>query len=230
FLNEKQIPYSTCARNDIPDAVSDLIINGNVVGWFQGKMEFGPRALGARSIIADPRDPHMQSRLNMKIKFRESFRPFAPVVLKEHAAEWFDIDKESPYMLITAPVHADKRTQDFGTRGNSLGFDKLKIPRSSIPSVTHVDYSARIQSIDRVSNQLFYDTIDSFYRKTGCPVIINTSFNVRGEPLVCSPEDAFRCFMRTHMDYLVLGPFVLDKKKQGPVSETAISPGNFERD
>lgn len=214
-LKKEGAVYSKIDTKDIPEVVSDLIIDGKVVGWFQGRMEFGPRALGARSIIGDCRDLKMQSRLNLKIKYRESFRPFAPTVLLEEVGNWFQLDRPSPYMLLVAGVAPDKRLPD----GSSLklqGFDKLKIQRSVIPAVTHVDYSARIQTIRRQDHPLFYELVEEFFKKTGCPVIINTSFNVRGEPLVCSPQDAIRCFMRTQMDYLVIGGFLLDKTRQAP--------------
>lgn len=198
FLKKGSIPHKELAYSELPEIAAGLIDQGQVIGWFQGRLEFGPRALGARSIIGDARNPRMQSRMNLKIKYRESFRPFAPAVLAEKAADWFGLDKDSPYMLLTAPVKEDKRM---------------------IPAVTHVDYSARVQTVKRESQPFFYDLINAFYKKTGCPVIINTSFNVRGEPLVCSPEDAFRCFMRTEMDYLVLGKFLLDKKEQARSGE-----------
>ncbi len=212
FLRKENIPYKKLSRSDIPQKAADLIAEGNVVGWFQGKMEFGPRALGARSIIGDARNPEMQTKMNLKIKYRESFRPFAPSVLWDKALEWFDLTQESPYMLLVSPVKEVKRKES--NNESKAGFDKLKEIRSLIPAVTHVDYSARIQTVKRNDNPLYYDMIKAFYDKTGCPVIINTSFNVRGEPLVCSPEDAFRCFMRTEMDYLVMGNFVLNKKEQ----------------
>ncbi len=180
-------------------------------------MEFGPRALGARSIIGDARSAEMQSKMNLKIKYRESFRPFAPTVLKEKASEWFELEKESPYMLLVAPVRKDKKIEE--GINNAKGFEKLKAKRSLIPAVTHVDYSARVQTVKKEDNPLYYDMINAFYKKTGCPVIINTSFNVRGEPLVCSPEDAYKCFMRTEMDYLVMGCFLLDKKEQKPLKQ-----------
>jgi len=214
FLKKEGAPYKRLSYAELPDRVAELISNGNVIGWFQGRLEFGPRALGARSIIGDPRNPGMQSKMNLKVKYRESFRPFAPTVLRERAGEWFELDRESPYMLLVAPVKNDKRiaaTQEDAARE---GFDKLKSRRSLIPAVTHVDYSARIQTIAREDHPLYYDMINSFYQKTGCPVIINTSFNVRGEPLVCTPQDAFKCFMRTEMDYLAMGCFLLDKKEQ----------------
>jgi carbamoyltransferase len=215
FLKKESIPYRKLSPDEIAPAVADLIIQGNVIGWFQGKLEFGPRALGGRSIIGDARSPEMQSRMNLKIKYRESFRPFAPTVLSEEVADWFDLHAESPYMLLVAPVSDSKRIVDqTEKKENASGFEKLKITRSLIPAVTHVDYSARIQSVKRADHQLYYDMIKSFFDKTGCPVIINTSFNVRGEPLVCSPEDAFKCFMRTEMDYLIMGPYLLDKKQQ----------------
>ena len=217
FLKEQDAPYRRLAYKDIPGVTADLIAAGKVVGWFQGRLEFGPRALGARSIIGDPRDPEMQSRMNLKIKYRESFRPFAPTVLKEKAGEWFEFSGESPYMLLVAPVKESRRISLADNEKALCGFDKLKIKRSQIPAVTHVDYSARIQTIKREDNPLYYDMIEAFYKNTGCPVLINTSFNVRGEPLVCTPHDAFRCFMRTEMDYLVMGTFLIDKGAQKPL-------------
>ena len=219
FLVKKGAPYKKLAYLDIPEAISNLIIEGKVVGWFQGRLEFGPRALGARSIIGDARNPEMQSRMNLKIKYRESFRPFAPTVLIEKVSDWFKLDRESPYMLLVAEVKEDKRKELSSDVNRLQGFDKLKAVRSEIPAVTHVDFSARIQTIRRKDHPLFYDMIDAFYKKTGCPVIINTSFNVRGEPLVCSPLDAFACFMRTEMDYLIIGSFLLDKREQSLVKK-----------
>ncbi|MFA4889284.1 MAG: carbamoyltransferase [Candidatus Omnitrophota bacterium] len=215
FLQKENIPYRKLDYAQLSGEVADLIAQGKVIGWFQARMEFGPRALGARSIIGDARSPDMQSKMNLKIKYRESFRPFAPTVLAEKASEWFELDRESPYMLLVAPVRKDKRVKE--QEANFSGLDKLKVSRSLIPAVTHVDYSARIQTIKRQDNPLYYDLINAFYNKTGCPVIINTSFNVRGEPLVCSPQDAFRCFMRTEMDYLVMGSSLLDKALQKPM-------------
>lgn len=214
FLKRQGAPYRKLNRDDIAEVVAGLIAGEAVIGWFQGRMEFGPRALGARSIIGDARSPDMQSKMNLKIKYRESFRPFAPTVLRERVAEWFELEKESPYMLLVAPLKADKRIAPAKGGEPLSGFDKLKAPRSVIPAVTHVDYSARVQTIKRGDHPLYYDMINAFYKKTGFPVIINTSFNVRGEPLVCTPEDAFRCFMRTEMDYLVMGSFLLDKRQQ----------------
>jgi len=192
---------------------ASIIAGDNVVGWFQGRMEFGPRALGARSIIGDARSSDMQSRMNLKIKFRESFRPFAPSVLVEKASDYFDLKTESPYMMLVAKVNNGRL--NVGPDKEPVGFDRLKIKRSKIPAVTHVDYSARVQTISPDSkNRIYYDLLKEFYGQTGSPVLINTSFNVRGEPIVCSPEDAYKCFMRTDMDYLVMGSFILDKKDQ----------------
>ena len=219
FLIKEGAPFKKILYSDIPDIVSDLVIQGKVIGWFQGRLEFGPRALGARSIIGDARNPDMQSKMNLKIKYRESFRPFAPTVLKENVWEWFDLDRESPYMLLVAPIKENKKIKLGSPEDGLNGFDKLKIERSKIPAVTHVDYSARVQTIKREDHPLYYDMIEAFYKRTGCPVIINTSFNVRGEPLVLSPEDAYKCFMRTEMDYLVMGSFLLDKKEQKPIEK-----------
>jgi carbamoyltransferase len=180
-------------------------------------MEFGPRALGGRSIIGDARSPKMQSVMNLKIKFRESFRPFAPAVLREHVSEWFDLDTDSPYMLLVADVLPSRRLPVSDAAGALWGIDKLNVPRSTIPAVTHVDYSARIQTVRRDTNPMYHDIIEAFYKRTGCPVIVNTSFNVRGEPIVGSPEDACRCFMRTDMDALVLEHYLVLKCDQTPV-------------
>ena len=214
FLRREEIPYERIEQDKLARLAAELIEQQKVIGWFQGHMEFGPRALGARSIIGDARNPQMQSRMNLKIKFRESFRPFAPTVLREHAAEWFELDKASPYMLFTAAVKKEKRLGVVQEEINLKGIDKLKVSRSLIPAVTHVDYSARIQTIERRDNEIYYDMINAFYKKTGYPVIINTSFNIRGEPVVCTPEDAHRSFMRTDMDYLLMGSFLLDKTRQ----------------
>jgi len=198
--------------------VADLLAAGKVIGWFRGRMEFGPRALGARSIIGDARNPAMQSQMNLKIKFRESFRPFAPCVLREHAAEWFNLSCESPYMQLVATVAEDKRLPIPAEKQGLWGIDQLNIQRSSIPAVTHVDYSARIQTVDPDRHGLFYTMMDQFYQTTGCPVIVNTSFNVRGEPIVCTPDDAYRCFMFTHIDALVMGNHLLLKETQPEMS------------
>jgi carbamoyltransferase len=214
FLDEHGYCGRRIAPSDLADEVAALIADENVVGLFQGRMEFGPRALGSRSIIGDARSPKMQSVMNLKIKFRESFRPFAPTVLREHVHEWFELDHESPYMLLVADVQPDRRLP---SNLAEVGLDQVNVPRSLIPAVTHVDYSARIQTVRRETNARYYDIIDAFYRRTGCPVIVNTSFNVRGEPLVCTPEDAYRCFMRTNIDVLVLENFILQKADQPPM-------------
>lgn len=215
FLNLEKIPFKKLSHSEVIEIIPGLIENGKVIGWFQGKLEFGPRALGSRSIIGDARNPQMQSKMNLKIKNRESFRPFAPSVLKEKAGEWFELGVKSPYMLLVAPVKAERIIKEsISELEKKKGFEKLNTKRSIIPAVTHVDYSARVQTVDRDENPLYYDVIRKLYENTGCPVIINTSFNVRGEPLVCSPQDAFGCFMRTEMDYLIMGSFLLDKKAQ----------------
>jgi carbamoyltransferase len=184
------------------------------VGWSQGRMEFGPRSLGGRSIIGDPRSQKMQSVMNLKIKYRESFRPFAPAVLADRVSDWFELDRRSPYMLLVAPVKREKCCSMTEQQQQLFGIDKLNIPRSQIPAVTHVDYSARVQTVHRETNPRFHALLEAFQHKTGCPVLVNTSFNVRGEPIVCSPEDAYRCFMRTEMDYLVMENFLLAKEHQ----------------
>ena len=214
FLNERNIPYRPLEKNDIPRTVAGLIDSQNVIGWFQGRMEFGPRALGSRSIIGDARSPEMQEVMNLKIKFRESFRPFAPSVMVDRVTDYFELDRESPYMLLVANVRRDKCREMTTAEKASQGLDKLKVARSVIPAVTHVDDSARIQSVSPRDNPLYYAVIEAFDRAYGCPVIINTSFNVRGEPIVCTPEDAYTCFMRTEMDYLLMGRFLLEKSRQ----------------
>ena len=195
---------------------ADALADGKAVGWFQGRMEFGPRALGARSIIADPRSADMQKTLNLRVKYRESFRPFAPSVLREDVAEWFEIDADSPYMLMVAPVDAGKRRQMTEAENALFGIDKLNVPRSDIPAVTHVDFSARIQTVHAESNPRYHALISAFKQRTGCPVLVNTSFNVRGEPIVCTPEDAFRCFMGSEIEVLVVGNCFLKKEDQDP--------------
>ena len=201
--------------DDLAERTAGFLAEGKVVGWFQGRMEFGPRALGARSILADARDPEMQTTLNLKIKFRESFRPFAPAVLREHVSEVFELDRDSPYMLLVAKV-AETHLVDKEAQGDGLkGLDRLKIERSTIPAVTHVDGSARVQTVSSQDHPLFHQLLKHFHRKTGCPVLVNTSFNVRGEPIVCTPAEAYHCFRRTQMDVLVLGPFIIDKQVRG---------------
>ena len=225
FLKSRNISYRRLSHNDIAKEASDLIIDGKVIGWFQGRAEFGPRALGARSIVGDARNPNMQSKMNLKIKHRESFRPFAPTVLREKVSEWFELERESPYMLLVAQIRDDKRVK---VNEDLSGFDKLKVARSLIPAVTHVDYSARVQTVKRTDNPLYYDMIQEFFKKTGSPAIINTSFNVRGEPLVLTPEDAYKCFMRTEIDYLILESFMLDKKNQAPIKNMQTGGRNLD--
>jgi carbamoyltransferase len=223
YLNENGFAYTKYSREELPGVVGELLAAGKVIGLHQGRMEFGPRALGCRSIIGDARSPQMQSVMNLKIKYRESFRPFAPSVLREHVSEWFELDADSPYMLLVADVAPEKR---IAVDTELTGLDKLKLCRSQIPAVTHVDYSARIQTVSRETNPLYWDIIEAFRQRTGCPVIVNTSFNVRGEPIVCTPEDSYRCFMRTEMDYLVLENLVLSKEKKShakPQSEAKIA-------
>tara|TARA_A100001037_G_scaffold278758_1_gene279942 strand:- start:167 stop:808 length:642 start_codon:yes stop_codon:yes gene_type:complete len=193
---------------------SDFLSKEKAVGWFQGRMEFGPRALGGRSILGDPRSDKMQKNLNLKVKYRESFRPFAPSVLREDLSSWFDLNVDSPYMLLVANIHRSKKIEMTAEQRKLFGIEKLNIKRSTIPAVTHVDYSARIQTVNKNTNKRYYDLISKFKEKTGCPVIVNTSFNVRGEPIVNTPTDAFNCFMGTELDYLVIGNCVLDKNKQ----------------
>lgn len=207
-------PSTRLSERDLPGAVADLIAAGNVIGWFQGRMEYGPRALGSRSILGDARSADMQEKMNLKIKFRESFRPFAPSVLAEKSGEWFDTGHASPYMLLVANVKPDKLKQLGPEQSRLSGLACLGLERSEIPAVTHVDGSARMQTVHSDTNPLYHQLIEEFDRRHGCPVIINTSFNVRGEPIVCTPEDAYRCFMRTDMDFLVLGNFLLDKSDQ----------------
>jgi carbamoyltransferase len=217
LLRQKGASFNTYRDDEsLCETVADLISREKVVGWFQGRMEFGPRALGGRSILGDARSEKMQSVMNLKIKFRESFRPFAPLVLKEHVSEYFEMrdSDESPYMLLVAPVQSARRCPMPEDYDSKFGIEKLHYRRSDIPAVTHVDFSARVQTVDRERNQLLYDLMQSFYRKTDCAVLINTSFNVRGEPIVCTPEDAYRCFMMTDMDVLVLGHHVLLKSQQ----------------
>jgi carbamoyltransferase len=201
------------------ERTADLLAREKVVGWLQGRMEFGPRSLGNRSILGDPRSARMQSVMNLKIKFRESFRPFAPSVLREHLDEWFELDVDSPYMLLVARVREAHRIAMSAEQERLFGIEKLNVPRSSIPAVTHVDYSARIQTVHAETNPTYHALLSRFHALTGCPVLVNTSFNVRGEPIVCTPQDAYLCFMRTEMDHLVLGPYLLDKAKQPPLRD-----------
>jgi len=195
--------------------VADLVA-GKALGWFQGRMEFGPRALGARSILGDPRSPTMQKTLNLRIKYRESFRPFAPAVLREDVADWFELDADSPYMLLVADVVRRRRRAMTAAEEALFGIEKLNVPRSEIPAVTHVDYSARVQTVHRETNPRFHALLSRFKAATGCPVLVNTSFNVRGEPIVGSPEDAFRCFMGSDIETLAIGNCLLAKEEQDP--------------
>jgi carbamoyltransferase len=222
-LNERGVPYEILAESDLLRQVAQALADGRVVGWFQGRMEFGPRALGTRSILGDPRSARMQAVLNLKIKFRESFRPFAPAVLEEHAAEWFELrpNDESPYMLLVAPVRVEKRQSLSADQAHRMATDpdlcaRINIPRSTVPAITHVDNSARVQTVDEARNPSFYRLLQAFHGLTGCPMLVNTSFNIRGEPIVCTPADALRCFQATDMDVLVLEDCVLDKRAQAP--------------
>ncbi len=206
--------YEILSYKDLIDKTAKLISNEKAIGWFQGRMEFGPRALGGRSILADPRSDRMQKNLNLKVKYRESFRPFAPSILREDLSSWFDLDLDSPYMLLVSDINKEKKIEMTEDQKKLFGIKKLNIKRSKIPAVTHVDYSARIQTVKKETNKRYYDLICKFKDKTGCPLLINTSFNVRGEPIVNSPSDAFNCFMGTELDYLVIGNCILDKSKQ----------------
>jgi carbamoyltransferase len=208
--------FAVLAEEEMIEATAQALAAQKAVGWFQGRMEFGPRSLGARSILGDPRSPGMQKILNLKVKYRESFRPFAPAVLREDVSDWFDLDSDSPYMLIVADVRKDKHRAMSPNEQALFGIDKLNVSRSEIPAVTHVDYSARIQTVHSRTNPLFHKLLSRFKAVTGCPVLVNTSFNVRGEPIVCTPEDAFRCFMGNELDILVVGNCVLQKDAQDP--------------
>ena len=222
FLEGRHLSFQKLAEEALLGRVAALLAEGQVVGWFQGRMEFGPRALGNRSILGDARSPGMQQRMNLKIKFRESFRPFAPAVLAERAGEWFDLDVESPYMLLTAQVRPERWREMTSEEQQRWGIDKLNVVRSEIPAVTHVDGSARVQTVHRDDNPLFHALLTRFHQQTDCPVLVNTSFNVRGEPIVESPSDAYRCFMRTGMDALVLGGHLLARADQPPFDEEVV--------
>ncbi|MFC1643683.1 carbamoyltransferase C-terminal domain-containing protein, partial [Chlamydiota bacterium] len=214
FLAKEEIEHERFeSKDELSERLAEFLDEEKVIGFFQGRMEFGPRALGARSIIGDPRSENMQTYMNLKIKFRESFRPFAPVVLEEDANRYFDIKTRSPYMLLVAPVRENLRKNLTGEEKKLWGIEKLKIKRSKLPAITHVDYSARLQTVNEFDNPFFYKILTAFKERTGCSVLINTSFNVRGEPIVCTPLDAYLCFMRTNMDYLVLENCLLDKQK-----------------
>ena len=230
YLDAIQAKYEYLEDAELMPRLAEILAGGNVVGWFAGRMEFGPRALGGRSIIGDPRNPKMQSVMNLKIKYRESFRPFAPSVLAERVSDYFEIESASPYMLLVAPVKESLRKQMTEEEQQLFGIDKLKIPRSELPAVTHVDYSARIQTIHRETNPRYHSLISHLDKLTGCGVIVNTSFNVRGEPIVCTPEDAYRCFMRTEMDYLVVENFLMAKTEQTPWQKDESWKNEFELD
>ena len=221
---ERFEPDATCKK------VAKVLAGENIVGWFQGRMEFGPRALGGRSIIGDPRSVKMQSVMNLKIKYRESFRPFAPSVLDDRVSDYFELDSPSPYMLLVAPVQPELRIEMSDEQNKLFGIEKLNIPRSEIPAITHVDYSARVQTVHEKTNPRYYNLLKCFDQETGCAVLVNTSFNVRGEPIVCTPEDAYRCFMRTEMDFLVLEDFVLEKTAQPAWREEGDWRNEFELD
>ena len=230
FLKSVGAAYERPGHQRLLTRVAEALADEKVVGWFNGRMEFGPRALGSRSILGDPRSRHMQAQMNLKIKFREGFRPFAPSVLAERISDYFELDRESPYMLLVAPVKKERQIPMTEEQESSWGIAKLNIPRSDIPAVTHIDYSARIQSVNKQTNPDYHAIIKRFEELTGCGVVINTSFNVRGEPIVCTPEDAYRCFMRTGMDYLVLGEFFLRKQEQPSWKETGDWQGEFKLD
>ena len=230
FLDKKGYSYKELEDNELPEIIADLIANQKVIGWFQGRMEFGPRALGGRTIIGDARSAETQKTINLKIKYRESFRPFAPSVREENISEYFEIDRPSPYMLLVADVKKEKQLKMSKKQESYFGLDKLNIARSEIPAVTHVDYSARIQSVNKTTNPRYHQMLTKFNEKYGCPVIVNTSFNVRGEPIVCTPQDAYRCFMRTEMDILVLDNYLLKKSDQKLLENDSDWRSEFELD
>ena len=213
-LNGCGAVFKKLSEEELIEEVATALSSEKAIGWMQGRMEYGPRALGARSIIADPRSPNMQKQLNLKVKYRESFRPFAPSVLNEYVNDWFEHDSESPYMLLVADVKKDKHHTMTKDQEKLFGIDKLNVPRSEVPAITHVDYSARIQTVHRDTNYKYHALISKFKEKTGCPIVVNTSFNVRGEPIICTPEDAFKCFMGTELDILAIGNYLLLKEDQ----------------
>jgi carbamoyltransferase len=230
YLNKKGYSYQKLEDKDLPEQIADLIADQKVIGWFQGRMEFGPRALGGRTIIGDSRSAETQKTINLKIKYRESFRPFAPSVREENISEYFDIDRPSPYMLLVADVHKDKQLKMTKEQEGYFGLKKLNIARSEIPAVTHVDYSARIQSVNKQTNPRYHEMLTQFNKKYGCAVVVNTSFNVRGEPIVCTPKDAYLCFMRTEMDYLILNNYLLKKEDQKPLDNDSDWMSEFDLD
>jgi carbamoyltransferase len=230
FLKSRNAPAEQLDRPVLFDRVSDLLAEGKIIGWMNGRMEFGPRALGSRSILGDPRSPKMQADMNIKIKFREGFRPFAPSVLRERVSEYFEMDCDSPYMLLVAPVKKSRQIPMTDAQRRLWGIEMLNVPRSDLPAITHIDYSARVQTVEAATNPDYYALISAFEKKTGCAVLVNTSFNVRGEPIVCSPADAYQCFMRTNIDYLVLGPYLLDKRNQPEWKEDKTWQQEFQLD
>jgi carbamoyltransferase len=230
YLDSTGAHYERLDREPLLGRVADLLAEEKVVGWFDGRMEFGPRALGGRSIIGDPRSPKMQAQMNLKIKFRESFRPFAPSVLRERVSDYFEMDTDSPYMLMVAPVKKERQIPMTDDQEQLWGIDKLNVPRSDLPAITHIDYSARVQTVTREVSPNYYDLIKHFDDRTGCAVLVNTSFNVRGEPIVCTPEDAYRCFMRTHIDALVVWPYLLLKENQPEWKENVNWQEEFQLD
>tara|TARA_Y100001958_G_C21245385_1_gene575056 strand:- start:2183 stop:4000 length:1818 start_codon:yes stop_codon:yes gene_type:complete len=230
YLDKMGYRYKKLKDEELPEKIADLIADQKVIGWFQGRMEFGPRALGARTIIGDSRSSETQKTINLKIKYRESFRPFAPSIKEENISEYFDIDRPSPYMLLVADVKKDKQLKMTEEQQGYFGLKKLNIIRSEIPAVTHVDYSARIQSVNKKVNLRYHEMLTTFNNKYGCPVVVNTSFNVRGEPIVCTPKDAYLCFMRTEMDYLILNNFLLKKTNQKPLNSNTDWMSEFDLD
>ncbi len=230
YLDKKNYKYKKLTDDELPEKIADLINEQNVIGWFQGRMEFGPRALGGRTIIGDSRSSETQKTINLKIKYRESFRPFAPSIREENISEYFDIDRPSPYMLLVADVSKDKQLPMTEEQESYFGLKKLNIARSEVPAITHVDYSARIQSVSKNTNKRYHDMLTAFNDKYDCPVIVNTSFNVRGEPIVCTPKDAYLCFMRTEMDYLIMNNYLLSKKEQKPLDKDSDWMSEFELD
>ena len=230
YLRKIGASYEFLADDELFDKLAHILAEGKVIGWFNGPMEFGPRALGGRSIIGDPRNQKMQSIMNLKIKYRESFRPFAPSILEQDLINQFELKKKSPYMLLVAPVKKGLQIKMTKKQEKLFGIEKINLPRSTIPAVTHIDYSARIQTVSKSTNPRYYKLIKQFKKVTGCPSIVNTSFNVRGEPIVCTPEDAYRCFMRTEMDVLVLQNQILFKEKQKKVEKDETWKQEFELD
>ncbi len=230
YLDEKKYKYEKLSDEHLPQKIADLINEQNVIGWFQGRMEFGPRALGGRTIIGDSRSAETQKTINLKIKYRESFRPFAPSIREENISEYFDIDRPSPYMLLVADVNKNKQLPMTEEQESYFGLKKLNIARSEVPAITHIDYSARIQSVSKITNERYHNMLTAFNDKYGCPVIVNTSFNVRGEPIVCTPKDAYLCFMRTEMDYLIMNNYLLSKSEQKPLDKDSNWMSEFELD